>query len=165
MVSVTSQSLILEGVAPLDEQSYTRNNVLVTGVGNECIQVPSIILTKLDLVTGPVAIVVTPSLPKGLEGVTLLLGNDVTGRKVVEPVMSKTVSSENNTAQLEEDIPGIVHSCVTTRLITSKDTITSCYVSDHTDIDLSETFMTKPFMSLQENSPDVQPRISSEFFL
>ena len=32
-----SQSLILEDVAPLDEQSYTRTNVLVTGVGNECI--------------------------------------------------------------------------------------------------------------------------------
>ena len=48
--------------------------------------------------------------------------------------------------------------------MTSKDKITSCDVSDHTDVDLSEAFMTKPFMSLQENSTDVQPSISSEFF-
>ena len=125
--------------------------------GHTFIQVPlHNINLKSDLVTGPVEIGVTPSLPKGLESVTLLLGNDVAGRTVVvEPVMSKTVSSENNTAQLEEDIPGIFPSCVTTRLMTSKDKITSCEVSDHTDIDLSETFMTKP---LQDNSPDMFSR-------
>ena len=82
---------------------------MVTGVGSSCIEVPlHHIKLKSDLVSGPVTVGVTPSLPKGLEGVTLLLGNDVAGRKVVvEPVMEITVSSENNTAQLEEDIPGI----------------------------------------------------------
>ena len=117
-----SQSLLLEGVVPLDDQSYVGSNVKITGVGSGCIEVPlHHVRLQSDLVAGPVIVGVTPSLPKGLEGVNLLLGNDVAGRKVIaDPVMEETVSSENNTAQLEEDIPGIFPSCVTTRLMASK---------------------------------------------
>ena len=162
-----SQSLLLEGSVPLSEQSYSGTNVLVTGVGNEFMEVPlHHVNLQSDLVSGPMTVGVTPSLPKGLEGVTLLLGNDVAGRKVVvEPVMEKVASSENNTAQLEEDIPGIFPSCVTTRSMTSKDKLTSTGSSGQNDgIDLSDTFITNS-MPLQENSSDVQSSISGDLFI
>ena len=160
-----SQSLLLEGAVPLDAKSYAGTNVMVTGVGSSCIEVPlHHIKLKSDLVSGPVTVGVTPSLPKGLEGVTLLLGNDVAGRKVVvEPVMEITVSSENNTAQLEEDISGIFPSCVTTRSMASKSkTCSAETLGREDDIDLSDKFMVESSVPTQEKIPAVQFDLSSD---
>ena len=152
-----SQSLLLEGAIPLDTQSYVGSNVMVTGVGSGCIEVPlHNVKLQSDLVAGPMTVGVTPSLPKGLEGVTLLLGNDVAGRRVVvEPVMETIPSSENDTARLEEAIPGIFPSCVTTRLMARKrEMTTSDALGQSDDIDLSDTFMAQSTISPQEKSSE-----------
>ena len=66
-----SQSLLREDTIPISESTYTGNNVFVSGVGNECLEIPLHRVNLCsDLVTGPIIVGVTPHLPKGLKGVT-----------------------------------------------------------------------------------------------
>ncbi|VDH89152.1 Hypothetical predicted protein [Mytilus galloprovincialis] len=83
-----SQSLLLEGVLPLSEKTSVGASVLLQGVELGCIDVPlHRIYLKSDLITGPVIVGVRPNLP--VEGVTLLLGNDLARNKVVaEPIVT-----------------------------------------------------------------------------
>ncbi|VDI53681.1 Hypothetical predicted protein [Mytilus galloprovincialis] len=83
-----SQSLLLEGVLPLSEKTSVGASVLLQGVELGCIDVPlHRIYLKSDLITGPVVVGVRPNLP--VEGVTLLLGNDLARNKVVaEPIVT-----------------------------------------------------------------------------
>ncbi|XP_013382959.1 uncharacterized protein LOC106153529 [Lingula anatina] len=84
-----SQSLLLEGVLPLDENSDTGEQVLAQGIECGFLNVPlHQIHLKSDLVSGPVIVGVRPSLP--IKGVTLLLGNDLAGGKVIaDPIVCK----------------------------------------------------------------------------
>ncbi|XP_063417696.1 uncharacterized protein LOC134700267 [Mytilus trossulus] len=83
-----SQSLLLEGVLPLSEKTSVGASILLQGVELGCIDVPlHRIYLKSDLITGPVVVGVRPNLP--VEGVTLLLGNDLARNKVVaEPIVT-----------------------------------------------------------------------------
>lgn len=83
-----SQSLILEGVLPFDGNSFTETNALIRGIGMEVISVPLHRMNlKSDLVCGEVVVGVRPELP--VAGVSMLLGNDLAGVKVLpEPVVS-----------------------------------------------------------------------------
>ncbi|VDI69364.1 Hypothetical predicted protein [Mytilus galloprovincialis] len=79
---------VLEGVLPLSENTSVGASVLLQGVElGCCIDVPlHRIYLKSDLITGPVVVGVRPNLP--VEGVTLLLGNDLARNKVVaEPIV------------------------------------------------------------------------------
>ncbi|VDI40041.1 Hypothetical predicted protein [Mytilus galloprovincialis] len=77
-----------EGVLPLSEKTSVGASVLLQGVELGCIDVPlHRIYLKSDLITGPVIVGVRPNLP--VEGVTLLLGNDLARNKVVaEPIVT-----------------------------------------------------------------------------
>ena len=79
-----SQSLLLKGAVPLNEKSSLGSSVQITGVGNDVVNVPlHHVFLESDLVSGPMSVGVTPTLPLGLKGITLLLGNDVAGTKVL----------------------------------------------------------------------------------
>ncbi|VDH99820.1 Hypothetical predicted protein, partial [Mytilus galloprovincialis] len=95
-----SQSLLLEGVLPLSEKTSVGASVLLQGVELGCIDVPlHRIYLKSDLITGPVIVGVRPNLP--VEGVTLLLGNDLARNKVVAKPIVTTLSQELGSYKLE----------------------------------------------------------------
>ena len=75
-----SQSLILADTLPFSEKSSSGTSVLIQGVECGFVNVPlhNIYLSS-DLVTGPVAVGIRPSLP--FKGIHLLLGNDLAGDK------------------------------------------------------------------------------------
>ena len=85
-----SQSLILADTLPFSEKTSTGTSVLIQGVECGFVNVPlhNIYLSS-DLVSGPVAVGIRPSLP--FKGVHLLLGNDLAGDKVVvNPLLTNT---------------------------------------------------------------------------
>ena len=118
-----SQSLWLKSVLPKLSDIPSKSCVLVKGFGcGTYVSVPLHTITMVsDLVSGDVSIGVVSQLP--VEGIDMLLGNDLAGAKViVEPVDS------NDT--LEYMFPSAFPSCVVTRSMTKKD-----------DIDLNSTFL------------------------
>ena len=87
-----SQSLLLQGILPLSEKTSSGTSALLQGVELGFINVPlHCVYLKSDLVTGPVTIGIRPELP--VEGVSLILGNDLAGEKVrVDPLVSNNPS-------------------------------------------------------------------------
>lgn len=88
-----AQTLLLEGVLPLSEQTFTGRTVLIQGVELGVINVPlHRICLKSDLITGPVTVGVRPTLP--VSGVSLLLDNALAGGMVVpDPLACERVTS------------------------------------------------------------------------
>ena len=74
---------------PMSDTSATGYSVLVQGVEMGCMEVPlNNVELQSDLISGSVVVGVRPSLP--VKGVSFILGNDLTGGKVVpNPVVCK----------------------------------------------------------------------------
>ena len=97
-----AQTLILEDALPFSEKSATKTDVLIKGVGMEFSKVPlHQINLKSDLVSGTFTVGVRPKLP--IAGVSMLLGNDLAGVKVIpdpivstEPCVKDDNDEENN---------------------------------------------------------------------
>ncbi len=84
------QSFILEGALPFSNETYTGMNVLDHGIELSCIRVPlhTVFLTS-NLVSCPIKVGVRLRLP--VEGVSLILGNDLAGGKVFpHPIVTNT---------------------------------------------------------------------------
>ncbi|XP_076031069.1 uncharacterized protein LOC143019315 [Oratosquilla oratoria] len=107
-------SLITKDVAALIDAYYTGNWVLVNGLtGGSRIPICQVYL-RSDVRTGYAQVGVVDKLP--VEGVSLLIGNDLAGGTMLPNVIvSSCPSAENNTSQLEADIPGIFPACAVTR--------------------------------------------------
>ena len=77
-----AQSILLEGTLPLSDATYTGRNVLLRGVEMGELTV-SLHTKQLETVftTGSVVVGVQPALP--IEGIALLMGNDLAGGKIV----------------------------------------------------------------------------------
>ena len=154
-----TQSLLLEGVLPLSISTSTGESVIAQGIEGGCVNVP---LHKVnlvsDLVTGSVVVGTRPTLP--IKGVSLLLGNDLAGGKVVaDPkVTSKPITSVS-TEKLEEVIPGIFPSCAVTRAMAKKaqEEPKDCKQSTDVLVDLSDTFLNNYDHDVQ-NFSDTNPR-------
>lgn len=72
------QSFILEELLPRSAETYSGTDVLICGIGMQCINVPlHNVYLKSDLVTGTVKLGVRSQLP--VEGVGVILGNDLAG--------------------------------------------------------------------------------------
>ena len=70
-----TQSLTLDSVLPLTENSFTGANVLISGVEMGVLEVPlHEVNIKSSLINGNIVIGMRPSLP--VEGISLILGND-----------------------------------------------------------------------------------------
>ena len=77
-----TQSLLVEGILPLSKETATGTQVLIQGVKLGIISVPlHTIYLKSDLVSGAAIVGLRPTLP--IEGVSLILGNDLAGEKVI----------------------------------------------------------------------------------
>ncbi|KAJ8022570.1 hypothetical protein HOLleu_37511 [Holothuria leucospilota] len=115
-----TQSLLLDGVLPLSDSTSTGANVLIQGVECGFISVPlHKINLKSDLVSGSVIVGVRPTLP--VKGVSLLLGNDLAGGKVVaNAILTDKPCDYNNTEQLEKEFPNLFPACAVTRAMSQK---------------------------------------------
>lgn len=80
--TAASQSFIVSSVLPLSEESAVNSGVLVRGFGMQYVGSPlHYIHLESDLVTGPVIVGVRSCFP--IEGVDLILGNDLAGGSVL----------------------------------------------------------------------------------
>ena len=115
-----TQSLMLDSVLPLTENSFTGANVLISGVEMGVLEVPlHEVNIKSSLINGNIVIGMRPSLP--VEGISLILGNDLAGEKVmVDPRVVEKPRDDENTERLAEKFPGIFPASVVTRSTKAK---------------------------------------------
>ena len=115
-----TQSLMLDSVLPLTENSFTGANVLISGVEMGVLEVPlHEVNIKSSLINGNIVIGMRPSLP--VEGISLILGNDLAGEKVmVDPRVVEKPRDDENTERLAEKFPGIFPASVVTRSMKAK---------------------------------------------
>ena len=115
-----TQSLMLDSVLPLTENSFTGANVLISGVEMGVLEVPlHEVNIKSSLINGNIVIGMRPSLP--VEGISLILGNDLAGERVmVDPRVVEKPREDEETEKLAEKFPGIFPASVVTRSMKAK---------------------------------------------
>ena len=115
-----TQSLMLDSVLPLTENSFTGANVLISGVEMGVLEVPlHEVNIKSSLINGNIVIGMRPSLP--VEGISLILGNDLAGEKVmVDPRVVEKPRDDEKTERLAEKFPGIFPASVVTHSMKGK---------------------------------------------
>ncbi|XP_043976856.1 uncharacterized protein LOC122833417 isoform X2 [Gambusia affinis] len=116
-----SESFILESVLPFSLLSDTGCSVLIRGIGLETFSVPlHKIYLQSELVQGEVTIAVRPSL--SVEGVSLILGNNLAGgrvwRDVAPPPVVRACPSVSVSDVCARDFPEAFPACAVTRAIT-----------------------------------------------
>ena len=106
---------MLDSVLPLTENSFTGANVLISGVEMGVLEVPlHAVNIKTSLINGNIVIGMRPSLP--VEGISLILGNDLVGEKVmVDTRAVEKPREDEKTERLAEKFPGIFPASVVTR--------------------------------------------------
>ena len=116
-----TQSLMLDSVLPLTENSFTGANVLISGIEMGVLEVPlHEVNIKSSLINGNIVIGMRPSLP--VEGISLILGNDLAGEKVmVDPRVVEKPRDDEETERLAEKFPGIFPASVVTRSMKAKE--------------------------------------------
>ena len=115
-----TQSLMLDSVLPLTENSFTGANVLISGVEMGVLEVPlHEVNIKSSLINGNIVIRMRPSL--NVESISLILGNDLAGERVmVDPRVVEKPRDDENTERLAEKFPGIFPASVVTRSMKAK---------------------------------------------
>ena len=100
------------GVLPLIENSFTGANVLISVEEMGVLEVPLLeVNIKSSLINGNIVIGMRPSLP--LEGISLILGNDLAGeRLMVDPRVVEKPRDDEKTERLAEKSPSIFPSCL-----------------------------------------------------
>ena len=116
-----TQSLMLDSVLPLTENSFTGANVLISGVEMGVLEVPlHEVNIKSSLINGNIVIGMRPSLP--VEGISLILGNDLAGERVmVDPRVVEKPRDDEKTERMAEKFPGIFPASVVTRSMKAKE--------------------------------------------
>ena len=116
-----TQSLMLDSVLPLTENSFTGAYVLVliSGVEMGVLEVPlHEVNIKYSLINGNIVIGMRPSLPVVI---SLILGNDLAGEKIiVDPIVVEKPRDDEKTERLAEKFPGIFPASVVTRSMKAK---------------------------------------------
>ncbi len=118
-----SESFILESVLPFSQETDTGNRVLIRGIGLQTLSVPlHNVFLQSDLVNRSVVMGVRPSLP--VEGVSVILGNNLAGDRVWSDVTSPPVVTTCPTSLGDMDIsqqhPEVFVSCALTRAMSKK---------------------------------------------
>ena len=111
-----AQTLILDDTLPFSDKSSTKSDVLIKGVGMEFAKVPlHQINLKSDLVSGTFTVGIRPHLP--IPGVSMLLGNDLAGGKVIpDPIVSTEPCTDNDS---EEELD-LFPACAVTRAMSKQ---------------------------------------------
>ena len=144
-----TQTLLVADESSLGTKNFTGKNVLIQDVNGGYKPVPlyNIELNSL-LVSGAVTVGIVAELP--MRGISLLLGNDLAGGKVLpSPIVCDSPVEDSVTETLKKEIPRIFPSCVVTRAQAMKEK------DDEVDSEvmLGDTF----FRELNESREDVIP--------
>ena len=147
-----TQSLMLDSVLPLTENSFTGANVLISGVEMGVLEVPlHKVNIKSSLINGNIVIGMRPSLP--VEGISLILGNDLAGEKVmVDPRVVEKPRDDENTERLAEKFPGIFPASVVTRSMKAKKEVIKEQGKE--EIGLSGTFLENIDVKFEERNSE-----------
>ena len=142
-----SQSLILESALSFCEKSSVGASVLLQGVEGGYVNAPlHEVDLKSDLVSGKVKVGVRPSLP--VKGVSIILGNDLAGERVVpSPVVSERPCESDETNRLVEEFPHVFPACAVTRSMAKN--AESAKKTNELDVDLGDSF----FCRLVDSEP------------
>ena len=112
--TASNQSIVLRSAVPDIERFFTGNNVLLAGVGGSVSLPLCRLFVRSDLVTGYVDFAVEDNLV--IDNVHILLGNEVSGDKVIpDPVVCPVPVQNVGIVELERKNPYLFPSCVTTR--------------------------------------------------
>ncbi|XP_076069754.1 uncharacterized protein LOC143041630 [Oratosquilla oratoria] len=115
-----------------------------------------------DVRTGYAQVGVVDKLP--VEGVSLLIGNDLAGGTMLPNVIvSSCPSAENNTSQLEADIPGIFPACAVTRSMSRR---VEAEISEHNEDAHVGVITPQPSENTEDvpTQPDLADLNLGEFF-
>ena len=147
-----TQSLMLDSVLPLTENSFTGANVLISGVEMGVLEVPlHEVYIKSSLINGNIVIGMRPSLP--VEGISLILGNDLAGERVmVDPRVVEKPRDDEETERLAEKFPGIFPASVVTRSMKAKKEVIKEQGKE--EIDLSGTFLENIDVKFEERNKE-----------
>ena len=120
-----AQSLILSGVIPDMRKAYTGQHQVIEGVGGTLTSVP---LVQLDLecniINDNIKLGVITEIP--VEGVSLIIGNDVAGERVT-PERPRLIET-----------PETMPSCVTTRAMAKTEAFNQSHVDSHNETILGQ---------------------------
>ena len=113
-----SETFIKQSVLPFSCSSNTGKSVLIRGIGMTTFSVPlHRLVLHSDLVQGEVVVAVRPSLP--VEGVDVILGNDLAGGRVwpsgPPPPLVTAVPLETNENDCADEFPEVFSACAVTR--------------------------------------------------
>lgn len=109
----SAQSFILDRCLPFSADTYTDFNVLVRGIEMRCVNVPlHMVHLKSDLVSGAFKLGVRKRLP--VEGVDLIIGNDLAGGKVFPIPMVTQTLIEKEQSDLSALFPSASPACAVT---------------------------------------------------
>ena len=147
-----TQSLMLDSVLPLTGNSFTGANVLISGVEMGVLEVPlHEVNIKSSLINGNIVIGMRPSLP--VEGISLILGNDLAGEKVmVDPRVVEKPRDDERTEKLAEKFPGIFPASVVTRSMKAKKA--AIKEQGKEEIGLSGTFLENIDVKFEERNKE-----------
>lgn len=112
--TAASHSLLLRSSYPQIEDCFTGDSTVIDGVGGP-IQIPyARVYLDSCYIKGFVIVAVTDRIP--LEGIALLLGNDLAGEQVFPNIkVTKLPSVHSPTEQLEKEYPELFPICAVTR--------------------------------------------------
>ena len=147
-----TQSLMLDSVLPLTENSFTGANVLIPGVEMGVLEVPlHEVNIKSSLINGNIVIGMRPSSP--VEGISLILGNDLAGKKLmVDPRVVEKPRDDEETERLAEKFPGIFPASVVTRSMKAKKEVIKEQGKE--EIGLSGTFLENIDVKFEERNKE-----------
>ena len=106
----------MEGALPLSRETTTGATMFIQGVGLAPASVPlHTVYLRCGLVTGLVVLGARPSLP--VQGISLLLGNDLAGRKKIPglAVDNNPELTKDHVDKLDSLIPGLFPACAVTK--------------------------------------------------
>ena len=149
-----SQSLMLESILPFSGKTSAGANVLLQGVDPGFHSVPlHHINLKSDLVSGQVVVGVRPTLP--VEGISLLLGNDLAGDKVImNPIVSEKPSYAENGVENKEVFPACAVTRAMQKKIEKEETLLKDDGTKTSDFELKDTFFANVDSHLSHGNDD-----------
>ena len=120
-------TLIVEGALPLSKETATGATMFIQGVGLAPVSVPlHTVYLRCGLVTGPVVVGARPSLP--VQGISLLLGNDLAGSNVIPGLaVDNNPELAEDVDELDSLIPGLFPACAVTRAAARRAAIQSSH--------------------------------------
>ena len=132
-LSGTLHPIILDNVLPFSDKSAVKSDVLVRGFNMQYVGLPlHTIYLESDLVKGSVKVGLRSQLP--IEGVTLLLGNDLAGGKMLINPEVIAVPLSDNSDDLALKFPKVFSACAMTRAMAERQELEA-------EVDLSNSFM------------------------